>query len=161
MSYVVRKINRAKWPSTEIKVGDISSDAITQCLYTKQNTISFWEIESEDYLIDAVLAIVSQFKHLDTIDVVMLEKEQIDKSEINYESTEGVTLLEEFKDNHIDLIELNYSKLGKLAELISINILNDRYERLTKGDLKRILSKAIQKGRLSKDELYDDVAKYF
>ena len=72
MQLLVRKINRAKWDQNNICEGESpSGDAITIDLRTKNNTLSIWEINSEDEIEDAVLALTVAGDTLNTIDIVI------------------------------------------------------------------------------------------
>jgi len=113
MSLFVRKIIKSKWYQTDIENGDdVSADAITNCMKTKQNTLSVWEIESPDELDNAVLAIVSQHQHLETIDVVKLDSVSLVENEIVWVESRGLTPIDDLVDTHFDLSELTYPKLG-------------------------------------------------
>ncbi|HDJ89353.1 MAG TPA: hypothetical protein ENG40_01495, partial [Thermoprotei archaeon] len=118
MRLLVRKIQKSKWMQNDILNGEpVSGDAITNCLKTKNNTISTWGIMSEDKIEQAVLAIVSAHQHIDTIDVVILEKENIEKK-FNLKNEPGNTPVKDLVDTHIDICGINYNSLGELAQAI-------------------------------------------
>lgn len=162
MPLIARKINRAKWGEAEVDTLDeLWSDPITSCLRTSNNTLSVWSIDDSSELNEAVLAIVTGFRHLDSIDVVLIDIDDIEREGINYEQTEGLTPVDELKQSHIDIIDLNYSRLGLFAKLVQKNIHEDNCFRLTKGDLRKVISQAIQDGRLKIEDLNKHVAKLF
>ncbi|MHA1894133.1 MAG: hypothetical protein ACTSX4_06510 [Candidatus Helarchaeota archaeon] len=156
--YLIRKINKAKWFQINImNDNDVSADAITNCLKTTKNTLSVWNIETEDDIDKAVLAIVSSQDHIETIDVVILNTEKIKEYDINIIASTGNTPIEELKDLHKDLSELTFSKLGKIKDHIVERIRNDKIKRYTKGKLKKMLLEAIKNGKLKLNDLNDSV----
>ena len=156
--YLIRKINRAKWFQIDIyNDNDVSADAITNCLRTTKNTLSVWNIASEDDVDKAVLAIISSQDHIETIDVVILNTEKIKEYEINIIASSGNTPIEEYKNLHRDLSELTFSKLGKIKDHIVERIRNDKIKRYTKGQLKKMLLEAIKSGKLKLDDLNDSI----
>jgi len=156
--YLIRKINKAKWFQINIfDDDDVSADAITNCLKTTRNTLSVWNIESEDDVDKAVLAIVSSQDHIETIDVVVLNAEKIEEYEINIIASSGNTPIEEYRNLHRDLAELTFSKLGKIKDHIVERIRNDKIKRYTKGKLKKMLLEAIKSGKLKLDDLNDSI----
>jgi hypothetical protein len=83
VGYFVRKIETAKWKQNDICHGeDISADAVTISLKTTGNCLSVWKIEKECDIQDAVLAIVSNSQHFDTIDIVMLDDKIVENKKL-------------------------------------------------------------------------------
>lgn len=159
MPLLVRKINRNKWPTDgDADVFKINSDAITNCLKSSKGTISVWKINEEKELDEAVLALASNFQHLEAIDVVMLDCEEIKQLNIAHEQTKGVTQVMDLEDRHFDLSNLNYYSIGLLAEHIAKRINQNKVKRYTIGNLKLILTTAIKAGRLSMSDLAESIA---
>lgn len=154
MSLLVRKIERAKWMQNDV-LGreDVSADAITNCMKTKANALSVWEVTEEGNVPDAVLAIASEFQHLDTIDVVILHQAAIADAGLHVEKTEGRTPVKELLETHRDITNLGYSSLGTLAGFIVDGFRDDRVKRFTRGQIRRLIKEAIESGRLDKEEL--------
>lgn len=154
MAYLVRKINIAKWDSIENGDSsvDVSADAITQCLNTKKNTISLWFIPSIEQLIDAAVAMTSKKGNLESEDFVCIPLD--DLKDFTIDSTPGDTLYTEFANNHRDMTQLTYIKLGILKDLIlkSLNT-NNYYKRYTKTELKEHYHHLIKNSKLNKEEL--------
>jgi hypothetical protein len=154
MSILVRKINRAKWPQENLGTTiDIPADAITGCLRTQQNTLSVWEIPTQDDLGEAVLAIAASLDHLESLDVIMLDSEFLISANIDISNTPGNTKVNDLVDTHKDLSNLTYSKLGIISTHIVDRIHADQLRRFTKKSLKDILNKAIEEQRLNRDDL--------
>jgi hypothetical protein len=162
MSYLVRKIARAKWsPPTGIEDNpfDIPADAIANDLKTSANTLSVWEIEDEKSLDNAVLAIASGGNQLDAIDIVWIEKQEIEQKGVDYQLSPGITPIEYLINTHIDLTKLTYFKIGLIAETIFNTISNGKIKRYTKGEIKKLINTAIQDGLVKKEQLVEGIAK--
>jgi hypothetical protein len=162
MSYLVRKITRAKWSLDNGIVDnpfDIPADAIVLDLKTTSNTLSVWEVQDEQSLDNAVLAIVSGGNQLDTIDVVWIEKNEIERKGVEYQSSKGITPIEHLVDTHIDLMKLNYFKMGLVAETITNTIADSKIKRYTKGEIKKLLNSAIESGSVKIEQLLEGIVK--
>jgi len=158
MSLLVRKIEKAKWLQNDILSGeDISADAITNCMKTTGNTLSTWLIRTLDEVPEAVLAIVSSHQHIDTIDVVCLDRSLLEGQGINLHSTPGKTPVRDLVDRHIDISNLAYKSLGILANHIVNGVKEEKAVRYTKGMIKRLLNSAINEGRLQEIDLHESV----
>jgi len=157
MRLLVRKIQKSKWMQNDILNGEpVSGDAITNCLKTKNNTISTWGIMSEDKIEQAVLAIVSAHQHIDTIDVVILEKENIEKK-FNLKNEPGNTPVKDLVDTHIDICGINYNSLGELAQAIVDKFKENKVFRFTRKQIKDLLITAVKSGRLNLRDLHDNI----
>jgi len=158
MSYLVRKINKAKWYQIDIENdNNVSGDAITNCLKTNKNTLSVWKIETEDDLDQAILALVANQDHLDTIDIVILEESSLLEYNLNIVASPGDTPVESLKNAHRDISELTFTKLGEVKDHIVERIRNQKLKRYTVGSLKKLLKKSIEQGLLKKDDLKESV----
>ena len=155
---LIRKINKSKWYQIDIKNDDdVSADAITNCLKTTKNTLSVWSIENEVDIEKAILAIASNLDYIETIDVVILNDEKLQEYGIKIITSMGNTPIDSLKEIHRDLSELTFSKLGHIKDHIVERIRNDKIKRFTKGSLRKILKKAIEKGFLELDDLNESV----
>lgn len=158
MSLLVRKIERGKWMQNDILGGeDVSADAITNCMKTKNNAISVWKITEETLVTDAVLAMASHMTHLETIDVVLLSQRALGKAGLRLERTAGLTALEEFVDRHRDIVGLTYRTLGILARLHVDGIRESRIQRYTRGQLRTLLQNAVDSRRIDVQDLQEGV----
>jgi len=156
--YLIRKINKSKWYQINImEDDDVSADAITNCLKTTGNTLSVWSIDSEEDIDEAVLAIASNLDHIETIDVVILNDTTLREYGISIITSTGNTPIESLREIHRDLAELTFSKLGIVKDHIVERIRNNKIKRFTKGQLKKLLSNAINKGLLQFDDLNDSI----
>ena len=160
MTFLVRKIVRGKWLNgNDIceTVDEVSADAITNCIRTSKNTLSTWSIKEEQNIEEAILAIVSNHKHLDAFDVVFLDFEEIKSIGIEIKNTPGITPVESLKQLHFDLEGLNYKLLGGVSDLIIKSFKEERVKRYTRGQLKKILENAIKLGKLNGKDLNTSV----
>ncbi len=154
MSLLVRKIDKGKWLQTDIfNDEDVSADAITNCMKTTNNTLSTWHIENESELDNAVLAIISNHQHMDTIDVVWLNKENLHEQGISFKHTIGVTPVKSWSSRHVDIVDLNYRSLGRIASCVVKSFKETRVKRYTRGMLRKILKDAIESGHVDAGSL--------
>lgn len=128
---------------------------------TQQNAISTWAIKQDDpsERANAVLAMASSFTSLDTIDVVILDASHVESFGLRLEQTSGNTCVSELADTHRDIVNLTYQSLGVLATLIANCITDERVQRFTKSELRKILISAVQSGMVELAQLNDNVQK--
>ncbi|GCC53700.1 hypothetical protein SanaruYs_39450 [Chryseotalea sanaruensis] len=160
MSYLVRKVNKAKWFQIDIlKDDDVSADALTNCLKTTNNTLSVWRIDNEADLDSAILAIVANQDHLDTIDIVILEESSLEGYNINIVASPGETPVASLISAHRDLSQLTFSKIHDIKNHIVERIRNDKLKRYTVASLKKILNSAIERGLVKQEDLKESLRK--
>lgn len=160
MCLIVRKIEKAKWLQNDILNGaDYSADAITGCMKTRQNALSVWQVESESCVGDAVLAMASSFDHLESVDFVWISQEKVADAGLSLVESPGRTPVSGLESSHRNISQLTYHSLGVLAALIRDALAEERYRRYTKNDLIKMLSEAVQQGRLEKTDLGEHVQK--
>jgi hypothetical protein len=96
MTYLVRKIASAKWSDAQ-SLEALSADALTVDLRTANNTLSLLEIDSEDKLNDAVLALAisKKVKKFEKMDLALIPKETILIKQLSIRSSSGDTFAEE------------------------------------------------------------------
>lgn len=160
MSFLVRKIEYSKWTQNDILKGEQpSADAITNCMRTFNNTLSVWAIANTGELEDAVLAIASQFDHVETADFLILETSMIENKAIEIKYTPGKTPYSSFVSNHRDIVNLNYERLGFVAGAIVESIKLQYNKRFTRSKIKGILQQGIKSGKIQPDTLKESVLK--
>ena len=160
MPYLVRKFEMQKWTKTAILDGEMpSADAITSCMRTSENKLSLWSIEDVSELDDAVLAIAGGMQELDTIDILWADVTVVSAKglRIVHSPTAGRTAYEAFKERHWDVVSLDYWSLGTMAEVVVECIRNKCCKRIHKRDLKGILTRALEAGKLSWPDLHKKV----
>lgn len=163
MSLLVRKIEKRKWkPREQLKVADIPADAITGCLRTQTNTLSVWEISQnkEDKIInEGILALVTgpQQMHIESIDIVLLNPEELESKELEIVQKEGQTQVEDLAQAHRNISNLTYAKLGMIAEIILKNIHNNNVKRRTRLQITKIIIEALKHDRLKFNSLHENI----
>lgn len=178
MPLLVRRINRAKWDQIVdtnvsdnvitkianwfkflINGNDASADAITNCLKTFNNDLSVWHIETDAELEDAILALItgSSQKKLSALHIVIIDEETALKKGIQLANTPGDTVAKELINSHKDLTNLTYYKLGIVKDLILDGIKKNRTLLYTRKQLKDLIKKAINEGKVNKLELHQDL----
>jgi hypothetical protein len=141
MPYFIRKIDKAQWVKTNPETGDIAADAITNCLYTNKNSLSFWKVDdlNDETIINIIIAISSTFTSgLDTFDIVVLSADEVLENQ-ELLQTPPTSPIVEMHENHYDLINLTLSRLGFVARLIYTQIADKKDMRFTRGRLKAIM----------------------
>ena len=157
MAFLVRKISPSKW-DVDVE-GPINADAITNCLRTSGNTLSFWKVESEVEIADAVLALAASNDNLDKMDVVVVPESAFTANNISIQSTPGRTACVDLAETHRDLSNLTFHHLGIVADLLAEKIRNGQTTRFTMGKLRTILVAAIDDGRLDFEKLSEGIQK--
>ena len=161
MSELVRKINAAKWRQVSLKKNvDVSADAITHSMKTTANVFSVWEIDSEEQIDQAALAMVASGDNLETFDVVPLSPTHLKDKGIEIIKNDGKTKVGDLVKTHFVLAGLTYSKLGIIANHIVDMFIGNKVKRYTRDDLRSLLNKAIDDGRLNKEDLPESVSEH-
>ncbi|WP_322552033.1 hypothetical protein AAB109_11345 [Priestia megaterium] len=122
-------LERQKWEKPELPQTGHSktpADTITSDLRTRSNTLSLWRIENKEDLTKAVLALAVGRNQITRLDVMILDQVEFEEADLTIEHTpeNGHTPLENFHENHYDLIDMDYQKLGVLSQLIIDNVKN-------------------------------------
>ena len=156
--FLARKINRAKWdPTTGLLLSNVRSDAITIDLRTQSDKLSFWKcgtgLADEENIQAVVIAIASANPSWGKLDIVWLHVENLQQDAQMWECVEGESPIKDLNDRHIHAIQLNYGRLGNLAERI-VNAINaDQIRRFDKDEIVKLLGQAVNQGRLNIDHL--------
>ena len=164
MEYVVRKISRAKWDlKSGLSEDFISADAVTSDLRTSNNCLSLWFCNDPNENIElsnVVLALVatSERDRIDRIDIAWIHSGDLSECDIPQKLSPGKTLVEDMIHKHVDVIDLDLTKLCILAKIFARSIReHKRFKRYTKKEVCSLLSEAVKSGRLKLDELKNKV----
>jgi hypothetical protein len=161
MEHVARKFSKAKWEVMPFMEGnDIVADAITVCLRTFDNKLSFWQCSLErGSLEEVVLALATgPNSRLEKLHLMALSKEELQAQGLVFSESEGNTVVNDLRNRHIDLIELTLDKLSKVARLMASQIRkNTNCIHLTRKNVREIINRAISNHRLSKEGLPDNI----
>jgi hypothetical protein len=143
MTYLVRKIAPAKWSGVQ-SLEALSADALTADLRTAGNTLSLWDIGSEDELNDAVLALATSKKatKFEKMDLVLIPKETILTKELPIRTSPGDTFAERLSNTHREVVDLKYPSLGVFAQIIIDLLLKNAPTTITKTEVENIVKTA-------------------
>ncbi len=158
--YLARKITRAKWDAEEsMAEGEIPADAVTVDLKTQSNTLSFWQCEptSENGVEEAALAIAAAGNHIDKVDIVWFDREELTNGRQYCKQVDGRTPVADLAPKHVDVCQLDYVRLGEIARCITGAIKGGQCLRFTRADVKKLIKVAIEQQRVQMNELGDRI----
>lgn len=161
MPYLVRRISRAKWDNEGYNYLDNNNppaDAITSCLRTFNNELSTWLIDDLGDLNQAVLCLVtgSKQENINTLQLIYFDISEIEKRGLILEKTPGDTVIEELKDSHFDIKNLNYDALGRFKDIVLDCLRKDHYKTITRKSLKEILTDSVNKTKVLDKSLLNE-----
>jgi hypothetical protein len=145
--YLARKITRAKWVVKDgLAANEIPADAVTADLRSADNALSFWRCgdAADDELRQAALAIVAKAQRCDKLDLVWVAEESLTEEAVRVRDTKGETPVTAMARNHVDASDLDLVRLGKVAYRIAESIRNNQFMRLTRMEVRDILTSAIK-----------------
>ena len=162
MDYLARKINSSRWePTPYTGPEDVRADAITVCLKSTDDSLSFWHCNAElEDLSEVVLAYASTLKTIEGLHFVLLEKNDLDINGFTVKSDpEGtMTPIENLRRRHVSLINLTMTQLCFIARRIAIKVRQNSHLYLfTRENVLDILFDAIKKDRVQLNSLKDGV----
>jgi hypothetical protein len=131
---------KATWEQDkDKKINDLSSDIITGCLRTKENTLSLWELseETEVEIDKAILALSSNRDSVQRLDYIIVPDEYLVKYSLKVKNSPGRSPYKDFNDRHFDIINVNYYLLGQVSSMI-LDIMNNE------GKIKRVHQQKIE-----------------
>lgn len=165
MPCYIRKINRSKWEKNIVDAiipnDDPDADAITGCTRTIDNCLSLWLVNdnSEPEIKRAILALVSTFPNgIETFHILITDKEEMD-SVFQIKNNDADTPYKEMNSNHYDIVELKYSSLKKMSDVIINGLNKNETIRVSKAQSKEYLIEAIKNGSISKEYLSEKLQK--
>lgn len=156
VSFLARKIGRAKWDTPEgFEAGEIGADAISSDLKTTSNRLSFWTCtDANDVELEkATLAIVAGRDDVDRVDIAWLSEADVRDSGLNTSISPGSTPVPSLRSRHTDIVRLDYVRLGRVASLISNAVSAGECKRFTKAAVLRLLCDAVDAGEVALDDL--------
>ena len=158
--YLARKVTRAKWAAKQgLATGEIPADAVTIDLRTQGNSLSFWQCPTgtASDVEEAALAIAAAREHIDRLDLVLLDAEELQADGQSLVNTEGRTPVTDLAALHVDVSRLDYARLGRIADHVVVAIEKKRHRRITKARVRKLIAAAVEKGRIDLDHLECDV----
>lgn len=164
--YLARKITLAKWDPTNrnnlsLSKHEIAADAVTADLRTKENTLSFWRCPSgtQSEVKEAALAIAATWDRTQKLCIIWLDISDLQADGHKFKDTMGHTPVTDLNQQHVSIYNLDYIRLGKIAERVTMAIKNNRYHLLTKEVVRNLLVSAAQERRFSLSDLSEELQK--
>lgn len=158
-SKFIRRVTKSKWQNQLDKLSNIiSADAITSCLKTKDNEMSVWSVDNIE---DAILALASTNTSIAIVDIVELDAKRLNQLKFKVHQKNAKTPAEQLNNKHYDIVGLNYTTLGVIAnEIASETTKNSEYiKRYSAAAVKKILKDAITDGKIKMDALDENLRK--
>lgn len=144
----------------------IQSDVLKQEFGTTNNKLSFWKSESLTNWEDAKRAIILSTTSISKIRFFVFEDSDLDKYNIRREFSElGKTGYAGAANLHVNLQELDYTKIGKLFEIIrDCSKEEKKFPELSIEDVKEVITETAKEGRIDYSsiniKLFKDIGKY-
>ena len=169
--FLARKISQPKWePREDLADGEISADAITADLRTKENKLSLWRCGTgtPEEIDQVVLAMTASYSAVGVCDVALIAEEELtavghvlEESDGITEESDGITTVDDLVKQHVDLVRLDYERLGHVARCVSASVAageaGGRFRRTKVPRISDLLAAAVEDGRLPLDALHDKV----
>lgn len=153
---LARKISRAKWDEKEyLAAHEIPADALTGCLRTSGNTLSWWFCEADRRdVAEVVLALAYQMDHFEKIDIIVLDENRMREAGLRIEPTAGQTPVIELQSRHRDVAHLDAERLCHVGRLIlELVRRNDSIFTFTKRQVIEIIQQALSTSRVRREDL--------
>ena len=158
--FLARKFTRAKWEhKPDLFPGEISADAVTSDLRTKDDALSFWKCggATKPEIEEAALALAAAGDRIDKIDLVWLTEEELREDGQTLKSTPGRTSVSDLARQHVDVGRLDYVRLGKIAKQIASAIASGNRRRFRKQQVKSLIIAAVEEGRIDTCDLQGSI----
>ena len=119
--------------------------------------MSFWQCPTDalNDVEEAALAIATGREHIEKLDIVWLDDEELKADGQILRNTKGRTAVTNMASKHVDAARLDYARLGKVARRVVDAIEANRYRRFTRARVKRLIEDALEQGRIDKDALHE------
>lgn len=147
-------------------IGSLDADILKQELGTTGNTLSFWKCNSLENMKDTIKAILLSTSSIKTSQFFILSDEIIDKYGFRMDDTQpGRTGYKGFEQLHINMVELTYSKIGAVLQMLNEVFKDPQYTvKLDRDKVKAYILEVKQAGLLDEtalnDQLRKDIDKY-
>ena len=156
--FLARMISRAKWERKEwMSDGEISADAVTADLRTQNNNLSLWRCDSgaNRDIDNVVLAIASGRDKVDKVEFVLIDDEDLKHDGHIIKDTNGRTPVQSLVKLHVDVMRLNYCRLGKVARRVASAVAANQCHRVSKKRVGKLLVGAVDRGEVKIEQLSD------
>lgn len=118
--------------------------------------MSFWRCpdpQDNIALHEVALALVAGPRHLSRISLVWLAEEQLVEEKFELQDSKGRTLVEDPREQHVDVKVLTAERFFLLAQLLQNAVRAGHHDTVSENQLRTLLLTAIRKGRLPVDQL--------
>ena len=128
--------------------GDISADAVTADLRTQSNKLSFWRCDegTDQEIENVVLAMAAGRDRIDKIEIVLLDETGLINDGQTIRPSDGRTPIGSLVKLHVDVIHLNYSRLGEVARRVALAVAAGQCRRVSKKRVEALLVTAVAGG---------------
>ena len=146
-------------PKDDLADGEIAADAVTADLRTNGNRLSLWRCAdgTPEEIDDVVLALIASYDRVGLCDVALIAEEELTAVGQVWEESDGNTTVDDLVKQHLDLVRLDYERLGRIARFISASVADGRCRRTRVPEVLDLLATAVEDGRLPVDALRDKV----
>lgn len=163
MPYLVRKLGKMDKVLNLRECDDIIkifADVPTTEFRTTNGTLSTWYINEMSALDEAVLAIALTSSQITKMDFIIMDTIWLNENSLSYQQTyAGQELpIPELQDLHYDITGITIPKLTNCTKLYQDIAMRDPdaetyITRYTQGDIKKVIDKALDEGRLPIDRV--------
>lgn len=143
----------------ELSAGEIAADAVTADLRTSGNALSFWRCGSaaEVEVERVALAMAAAGDRIDRLDLVWIAGEHLAADGQAWEDTDRQTPRVASRSLHVDVLRLDYVRLGSVAQRVADAIVSERCVRFTRARVKKLLVAAVTRGDVAVADLADRI----
>lgn len=137
--------------------GFICGDAISD-LRTTNNTLSVWKADSEQDIEDAIVALALGRDKVQTLNYLLIDEGELERMEIQISSDvpgDIKGLDEQIRKKHRDLIEMDYWRIGYLAEYMIGLVNKGEFMSCTKKNIKALLEKYKSSNKIATDNMLE------
>ncbi len=153
-----------RWDGSQIIERDdalFTGDAISD-LRTSNNTLSVWLISDKSELNDILIALALSRNKIDKLSYVEIEEAFIDDLKIELDESElgvapGVKRDSNILEKHRNLTEIDYWRLGLIAEYLFTQVKSNHKETFTKKKIKDLINKYVDDGKIEISEMNESV----
>ena len=115
-------------------------------LRTYDNKLSVWNVNNDEDLEDAIIALGSNCDHIGTMFFLKIPAD--DLKDMSFDSEEGDTPTHGINHKHRNIKCLNYDSLGFLITTMMRSISSDLVVKKSKSELKELLKNAYISGKI-------------
>ena len=137
--------------------GFICGDAISD-LRTTSNTLSVWKADTQQDIEDAIVALALGRDKVQTLNYLLIDESELERMEIQISSDvlgDIKGLDEQIRKKHRDLIEMDYWRIGYLAEYMIGLVNKGKFMICTKKNIQALLEKYKNSNKIAIDNMLE------